>query len=154
MRKLYQTFQSPYSFHKPPYCFTVHPSILPQGVCDRILENLFFFLDLLLQEHFFHWFQLLSTKNNWNVLLFLTPITLRISQPFYHVWCWRRKKLPASMKTLLLLLTKSPIERNFFCPLSVLLSFFSFSFSAQLRPLPQICRVWLFFYQNLVQFTY
>ena len=34
--------------------------------------------------------------------LFLIPITLRIYQPFYHVFCWQRRKLRASMKILLL----------------------------------------------------
>ena len=95
MNKLFQTFQSPYSLHKPPhpYCFTLPSS---HEFCGQIFENIFFSLDLLVQKLFFdknHWFQLLSTKNDWIVSLFLISITLHlqsICQPFYHVFCWRR----------------------------------------------------------------
>ena len=78
MNKLFQTFQSPYSLHKPPhpYCFTLPSS---HEFCGQIFENIFFSLDLLVQKLFFdknHWFQLLSTKNDWLVSLFLISITL------------------------------------------------------------------------------
>ena len=78
MSKLFQTFQSPYSLHKPPhpYCFTIPSS---HEFCGQIFENIFFSLDLLVQKLFFdknHWFQLLSTKNDWIVSLFLISITL------------------------------------------------------------------------------
>ena len=78
MNKLFQTFQSSYSLHKPPhpYCFTLPSS---HEFCGQIFENIFFSLDLLVQKLFFdknHWFQLLSTKNDWIVSLFLISITL------------------------------------------------------------------------------
>ena len=93
----------------------IHLSILSQRVCSQIYGNIFFFTDLLVQEQFFyksHWFQLLSTKNDWSISLLLIPIILRTSQHFYLVCCWQRKKLRASMKTLLLLLAKSPNARK------------------------------------------
>lgn len=113
MRKLYQTFQSSYSLHKLHTVF-IHLSILSQRVCSQIYGNIFF-TDLLVQEQFFYksnWFQLLSTKNDWSISLLLIAIILRTSQHFYLVCCWQRKKLRASMKTLLLLLAKSPNARK------------------------------------------
>ena len=79
MSKLFQTFQSPHSLHKPPhpYCFTLPSSHV---FCGQIFENIFFSLDFLVQKLFFdknHWFQLLSTKNDWIISLFLISITLR-----------------------------------------------------------------------------
>ena len=52
-----QTFQAPYSLHKPPCCFIL-PSSLSQSVtvsefCDQIFEDIFFFLDFLVQKIFF-----------------------------------------------------------------------------------------------------
>ena len=47
--------------------------------CGQISENVFFFLDLIVQKRFFyknHWFQPLSTKNDWVISLFLISITL------------------------------------------------------------------------------
>ena len=91
----------------------------------------FIFQHLLVQKLFFdknHWFQLLSTKNDWSISLFLIPNTLHISHPFHHVCCWRRNKLWISMKTLLLLLTKSCNERNFVSTSSFCLSFVFFVF--------------------------
>ena len=117
-------------------------------VCGQIFENMFYFLDLLEQKLFFeknHWFQLLSTKNDWSISLVLISITLRISQPFHHVCCWRINKLAPSMKTLLLLFAKSPnVRKNCFsvCFLSFF-RFFCFCFFGLLRPLLQICWVWL-----------
>ena len=113
MRKLYQTFQSSYSLHKL-HTFFIHLSILSKRVCSQIYGNIFF-TDLLVQEQFFYksnWFQLLSTKNDWSISLLLIAIILRTSQHFYLVCCWQRKKLRASMKTLLLLLAKSPNARK------------------------------------------
>ena len=114
MRKLYQTFQSSYSLHKLHTVF-IHLSILSQRVCSQIYGNIFFFTDLLVQEQFFYksnWFQLLSTKNDWSISLLLIAIILLTSQHFYLACCWQRKKLRASMKTLLLLLAKSPNARK------------------------------------------
>ena len=100
-----------------------------------ISENLFFFLDLFVHK-------LIFDKNSWFLLLSLNysimyAVGKETSKP-ETCYCL------ASMKTFLLLLTKSPNTRNFL-PLSALcLCFvFSFSFSGLLRPLPQICRVWL-----------
>ena len=96
----------------------------------------FLFLNLLVQKLFFdknHWFQLLSTKNDWNISLFLIPNTLHISHPFHHVCCWRRNKLWISMKTLLLLLTKSCNERNFVSTSCFCLSFVFFVFFISCR---------------------
>ena len=47
--------------------------------CGKISENIFFFLDLIVQKLFLnksHWFQLLATKNEWIILLFLISVTL------------------------------------------------------------------------------
>ena len=75
-----------------------------------------------------HWFQLLSTKNELSISLFLIQNTLFISQPFCHVCCWRRKKLHASMKALLLFSPSHLTQKKlFFCLLSVFL-FFVFAF--------------------------
>ena len=68
MSKLYQTFQSPYSLHKPPYTILFHTSYLPQWVCCQISENIFFFLNLLVQKLFF---------DNSSLTLWLIPA------PFY-----------------------------------------------------------------------
>ena len=93
--------------------------------CGQISENIFFFLDLLVQKVFFNknqWFWLLCTKNEGIISLFL------ISQLFHHIFCRRRAKLRLSMKTLLLL-TKSPYARKF-CFWVCFLSFFHFCFLA------------------------
>ena len=89
---------------------------------------MFYFLDLLEQKLFFeknHWFQPLSTKNDWSISLVLILITLRISQPFHHVCCWRINKLSPSMKILLLLFAKSLNARKN-CFSACFLSFFHF----------------------------
>ena len=68
------TFQPHKATH--PYCFTL-PSC--HEFCGQIFENIFFFLDLLLQKLFFdknQRFQILSTKTNWIISLFLISITL------------------------------------------------------------------------------
>ena len=136
MNKLFQTFQSPYSLHKPPhpYCFTLPSS---HEFCGQIFENIFFSLDLLVQKLFFdknHWFQLLSTKNDWIVSLFLISITLH-SQPFYHVFCWRRSF--GFRWKLYCYSSPSHITReNFVSRCSFCLSFFfSFLLFELLRPL-------------------
>ena len=87
----------------------------------------------LIHEHFVHknqWLHLLSTRNDWRISLFLLLSSLRVSQSFhYHVCSWRKKKLRASMETLLLLLTKLPNARKCCLCASFCLSFvFSFSF--------------------------
>ena len=95
----------------------------------------FLFQHLLVQKLFFdknHWFQLLSTKNDWSISLFLISNTLHISHPFHHVCCWRRNKLWISMK-FLLLLTKSCNERNFVSTSCFCLSFVFFVFFISCR---------------------
>ena len=129
MSKLFLTFQSPHSLHKPPhpYCFTLPSS---HEFCGQIFENIFFSLDLLVQKLFFdknHWFQLLSTKNDWIISLFLISITLHSLSvnPAISSCLLLAKKLWLSMKTLLLLLTKSHYARKF-CFSVCFLSFFCF----------------------------
>ena len=84
MNKIYQTFQSPYSLHKPPYYFTLP---FPQWVCSQISKNIFFLVGSSCAEtsvfEIKGWFQLLSTKNGWSLPLFLISITLDIFQPFH-----------------------------------------------------------------------
>ena len=55
--------------------------------------------------------------------------SVHISKPFHHACCWRINKLWPSMKTLLLLLTKSPNARKS-CLFVCFLSFFRFRFLA------------------------
>ena len=60
-------------------------------------------------------------------------------------FCWQKNSLWLLMKTLLLLLTKSPNARKFCfsdCSLSSF-RFFSFSFFRLLRPLLQIFKFWI-----------
>ena len=72
------------SLHKPPCCFTLSTFLSVREFfdpcdCGQISENIFFFLNLLVKKIFFdkdHWFQLLSTKNDWIISLFLISITL------------------------------------------------------------------------------
>ena len=68
------TFQPHKATH--PYCFTL-PSC--HEFCGQIFENIFFFLNLLLQKLFFdknQRFQILSTKTDLIISLFLISITL------------------------------------------------------------------------------
>ena len=60
--------------------------------------------------------------------LFLISTTLRISQPFCHVCCWRRKKLLASMKTLCYSLPSHLKRENFVSLSAFRLSFVFFWF--------------------------
>ena len=84
-----------------------------------------------MQKLFFnknHWFQLLSTKNDWSISLSLISITLHISQQFHHVYCWQINQLPPSIKTFLLLLTNSSNWRKFCFSVCFCLSFVFFVF--------------------------
>ena len=141
---------------KPPCCFTL-PTFAPVSFdcdlcdCGQISENIFFFLNLLMQKIFFYknqWFQLLSIKNNWIISLFLISIilhSLSLGHFIMSSFCWQKKNNPwLSVKTLLLHLTKSPNARKFCfwgCCLSFF-RFFRFHFFGLLRPLLQICKVW------------
>ena len=35
----HQTFQPPYSLHKPPYCFILHPCIFSRLICDQTYKR-------------------------------------------------------------------------------------------------------------------
>ena len=83
MGKLCQTFQSPYKPLQASMLF--HATCLPLSEfcdhcdCGPISKNIFLFLNLLMQKILFnkkHWFQLLSTKNDWIISLFLISIIL------------------------------------------------------------------------------
>ena len=106
MNNFCKTFQSPCKpsqalmmFHitRFPLSEFCHPCD-----CGQISENIFFFLNLIMQKIFFdknHWFQFLSTKNDWIISLFLISIAihsiiLHISQPFHHVFFLLAKKQP------------------------------------------------------------
>ena len=152
-----QTFQSSYSLRKPPhpYCFTLLSSY---EFCGQVFKKIFFFLDLLVQKLFFdknHWFQLLSTNSDWIISLLLISITLHSPSSSLSTipsCLLLAKKLWFSMKALLLLLTKSPHARKF-CFLVCFLSLFHcflFLLFDLLRPLQQICWVWLTQTQNNV----
>ena len=108
MSELCQTFQSPYSLQKPPFCFTLPSltftdlSLSQWDFCGQILENIFFFLNLLVQKIFFDknpnfsWFQLLSTKDDCIISLCLISVALQ-SLSFSHfitssVWNKKQKK--------------------------------------------------------------
>ena len=133
-------FQSPYSLHKSPYCFTLPFS---QWVLCSNLQNIFFFLDLLLQKLFLdknHWFPL-STKNDLINSLLLISFTLIISLRLLSA----KEQTSAFDEKLYCYSSPSHLSReNFVSPSTFCLSFvFLFSFFGLFRPLLQICRVWL-----------
>ena len=126
MSKLCQTFNHLLSLHKPPCCFALSTFLPvsfdcdPSCDCGQISENIFFFLNLLMQKIFFdknHWFQLLSFKNNRIVSLFLISITLHslsLGHSVMSSFCWKKTIFDFRKKTLLLLLTKSPNARKLY----------------------------------------
>ena len=130
MRKIYQAFESPCSLPKSPYFFTLFCSVsLRSNLQEHLLLSGSYCAHILLWQN--HWLYLLSPKNNWSMSLFLISITLYISQPFHQFCCWQGNKLRASMKTLLLLLIKSPNTikfcfLTFFCFFGVFLFFIFF----------------------------
>ena len=153
MSKLFQTFQSPFKLSQASMLF--HTTYLPLSEfdcdpcdCGQISENIFFFLNLLMQKIFFdknHCFQLLSTKNNWIISLFLISVTLH-SLPFgdsiMSSFCWQKKQSLTFDENFIA--TPQQITReNSVSQLALCLSFafFSFSFYGLLRPLLQICKV-------------
>ena len=124
MKKIYQAFESPCSLHKSPFFFTLFCSVsLRSNLQEHLLLSGSYCAHIRLWQN--HWLYLLSPKNNWSMSLFLISITLYISQPFHQFCCWQGNKLRASMKTLLLLLIKSP--NTFFCFFGYFL-FFVFCF--------------------------
>ena len=103
MSKLCQTFQSPF---KPSQTFMLfHTTYLPPSefwvwsYCGQISENIFCFLNLLMQKIFFdknNWFQLLSTKNNWIISMFLISVilhSLSLGHSIMSSFCWQKKKI-------------------------------------------------------------
>ena len=147
MSKLFQTFQSPYSLYKPPhpYCFKLPPF---HEFWGQILENIFFLLDLLVQKLFVdknHWFQLLSSKNNWMISLFLITITLyslSVNHPIIPSVGKEALSFDENFTTIPYQVTYRK-KILFLGLLFVFLSFFLFLFFGLLRPLQQIFRVWL-----------
>ena len=137
MSKLCQTFQSPYSLRKTPCCFTLATYLLLSlsEFCGQIFENIFFFLDLIVQKIFFdknHCFQLLSTKNDWIISLFLISFTLHslsVSHSIMSSVCKKKKKKKkqslAFDENYIALLSKLPNVRKF-CFSVWSLSFFPF----------------------------
>ena len=139
MSKLCQIFQSPY---KPSQAFmpfrTTH---LPLSEfcdpcdCGQISENIFFFLNLLMQKIFFdknHWFQLLSTKNNWIISLFLISITLQrlsLGHSIMSSFCWQKKTIFDFRWKIYCYSSPSHLTReNFVSRVALCLSFLFFFF--------------------------
>ena len=95
------------SLHKPPCCFTLSTFLSVREFfdpcdCGQISENIFFFLNLLVKKIFFdkdHWFQLLSTKNDWIISLFLISITLHSLSLGHSIFsfCWQKNNLCSYM---------------------------------------------------------
>ena len=149
MSKFCQTFQSPYSFYKPPYCFHIAFFSLSE-FGGQIFENIFFFLVLLVQKIYFdknHWFQLLSTKNEWIISLFLISVTLHnlsVSHSIISFVC-KKNKVWLSIKNYIATLHQVTQHEKilFLCLLSDFFLFSSFLFFGLLRRLLQMCRVWL-----------
>ena len=122
MRRFCQTFQSPYKPSRASMLFhTIYLSLSELcDLCDcgQISENIFSFMNLLMQKIFFdknHWFQLLSTKNDWIISLFFISITLHIlslSHSMMSSFCWQKSNLWLSMKTLLLYSSPSHLTRE------------------------------------------
>ena len=126
MSKFCQTFQSPYSLYKPPYCFHIAFFSLSE-FCGQIFGNIFFFLDLLVQKIYFdknHWFQLLSTKNEWIISLSSHYVIYLSAIPSFLLFA-KKTRFDFQSKTILLLFTKSPNMRKF-CFSVCSLTFFCF----------------------------
>ena len=143
MSKVYQTFQSVYSLHKHPQTILFHTTFLSEFVVRYPKTSSFFWI---FQSRIS---SLTKTTDSSSFILkkYLTVINLsNITLSFNHSIIrnqrFRNKLLP-SIKTFLLLLTKSPNARNF-CFSLCFMSFFRFSlflFSGLFRPLPQIWTV-------------
>ena len=138
MSKLYQTFQTSYSFHKLPQTILFHAAFLSEFVIRYPKASSLFWI-----------FQCRSSSltkttdscsflhKKYLIVANVSNITLSYNHPILYVCCWRRNqqarnKLLSSMKTFLLLLTKSSNARNFcfsLCFMS-LFRFFRFRFLA------------------------
>ena len=119
MSKLFQTFQSPYSLHKPPQTILFHTTLLSEFVVKYHKTSSFFWIFQSRNS------SLTKTIDSCSFLLKkyltvvnLSNINLSLNHSIIYVCCWRRNqptrnKLLPSMKTFLLLLIKSPNARNF-----------------------------------------
>ena len=97
MSKLYQTFQSPYSLHKPPYTILFHTSYLPQWVCCQISKNIFFSSESSSAETLFWqlFFDSLTDSCSFLLKKYLivvnhSNITLSLNHFIMYIYCWRR----------------------------------------------------------------
>ena len=128
MSKLCLTFDSLY---KSTQAFMLFRNYLPSSQwvlwclwsCGQISEDIFFFLNPLMQKNFFDkscWFQLLSTKYNW---ISVTFRSLSLGHSIISSFCYQKNNLWLSMKKKLL--TKSPNARKF-CFSACSLTFFCF----------------------------
>ena len=132
MSKLYQTFQSPYSFHKPPQTTLFHTTFRSESMVKYPKISFFWIFQCRNSS-------LTKTTDSCSFLLKkylivvnLSNITLSLNHSIMYVCCWRRNqqarnKLLPSMKTFLLLLTKSSNARNF-CFSLCFIFFFVFCF--------------------------
>ena len=116
MSKLYQTFQPPYSLHKPPQTILCHITFLSEFVVKYLKTSSFFWIFLCRNS------SLTKTTDSCSSLLL-------ISATLYVCCLGRnqraRSKLLPSIKTLLLFLTKAPNARKL-CFSPCFLSFFRF----------------------------
>ena len=133
MSKFCQTFQSPYSFYKPPYCFHIAFFSLSE-FGGQIFENIFFFLVLLVQKIYFdknHWFQLLSTKNEWIISLFLISVTLHnlsVSHSIISFVCKKKQGLTFNQNLYCYSSPSHPTWENFVSLFALWLFFVFFVF--------------------------
>ena len=138
MNKLCRIFQSPYKPSQASMLF--HTNYLPLSEfcdCGEISENNYFFLNLLKQKIFFdknHWFQLLSTKIDWIISLFLISTTLHHS---FIPPCFPSVGKPLIFHKNFIATPQQLTQRKkilFLGLLYVFLWFFSFSFFGLLGP--------------------
>ena len=136
MSKLYKTFQSPYSLHKPPQTIVFHTAFLSEFVVKYLKASSFFWIFQCRNS------SLTKTTDSCSFLLKkylivvnLSNITLSLSHSIMYALTKKlESQKQASMETFLLLLTKSPNARNFcfsYCFLSLfffLFFFFGFVF--------------------------
>ena len=133
MSKLYQNSPSPYSLHKPPQTKLFHITFPSEFVVKYPKASIFFWIfscrNSALTKTTDSCYFLLK---KYLIVVNLSNITLSLNHSIMYVMscCQRRSdrarnKLLSSMKTFLLLLTKSPNARNF-CFSFYFVSFFRF----------------------------
>ena len=133
MSKLYQNSPSPYSLHKPPQTKLFHITFPSEFVVKYPKASIFFWIfscrNSALTKTTDSCYFLLK---KYLIVVNLSNITLSLNHSIIYVMscCQRRNdrarnKLLPSMKTFLLLLTKSPNARNF-CFSFYFVSFFRF----------------------------